>query len=392
MVMLIIMALFAVGCRTLSVNPDKDAPIEGSLSSLSSYQQKALDYEKADDTELALANWRIAENLVGQKISALTDHIENNAEKHYQKGLSFKKVGQKADAVREFLTALRYDKSHKAALKKIKSMSIPSRSIAYTVRDGDSFESIAGQVYKNPNYEFIVKSFAGQDTKGDGKKLTTGQTIRLPILELEFTRRFFNFNKELNLARKLYKEKDYQGILPLAENILIHVPENEEAVFLINSSYYGLAEKNFNEENYSAAIEMLKMIDPRFRNVKNRILYIERVQAARIKDARDNINAVNYEKALDFEKKKLYQKALSAYESVDPAYKDLKDNIGRLKKIMRKEAEKHYLRGVKYFSDQKLEQAIGEWKETLNLDPSNAKAKKDMENASRLLKKIKEIK
>ncbi len=247
--MFLIISLVAVGCRTFSGNSDKNAASEGPLLSLSSYQQKALDYEKADDSELALANWRIAENLVGQKIAALTDHMENNAEKHYQKGLSFKKAGQKEDAVREFLTALRYDKNHKSALKKIKSMSIPSRNIVYSVREGDTFESIAGQVYKNPNYDFIVKSFVGQDSKGEGKKLTPGQTIQLPILELEFTRRFFKFNKELNLARKLYKEKDYQSILPLAENILIHVPDNEEAVYLINSSYYGLAEKYFNEEN-----------------------------------------------------------------------------------------------------------------------------------------------
>lgn len=392
LVMFLIIALATSGCRTLSVNSDKNATVEGPLLSLSSYQQKALDYEKAGDAELALANWRIAENLVGQKISALTDHMENNAEKHYQKGLSFKKAGQKQEAVREFLTALRYDKNHKFALKKIKGMAIPSRNIAYTVRDGDTFESIAGQVYKNPNYDFIVKSFVGQDSKGDVKKLTPGQTIRLPILELEFTRRFFKFNKELNLARKLYKDKDYQGILPLAENILIHVPDNEEAVFLINSSYYGLAEKYFNEENYLEAIEMLKLIDPRFRNVKNRILYIERVQAGRIKEARDNVNDSNYRKALAFEKKKLYHKALSAYESVDHGYMDLKERLSRLKQIMRKESERHYLNGVKYFSDQKLEHAIGEWKESLNFDPNNTKAKKDIENASQLLKKINEIK
>lgn len=391
-IIFLIIILTTAGCRTLSVDSDKNTPIEGPLLSLSSYQQRALDYEKNGDPERALANWRIAETLVGQKITALTDHMENNAEKHYQKGLSYKKAWQKEDAVREFLTTLQYDKNHKSALKIIKSMSIPSRNIAYTVRDGDTFESIAGQVYKNSNYDFIVKSFVGQDSKGEVKKLTPGQTIQMPILELEFTRRFFKFSKELNLARKLYKEKDYQGILPLAENILIHVPDNEEAVFLINSSYYGLAEKYFNEENYPGAIEMLKLIDPRFRNVKNRILYIERVQAGRIKEARDNVNSSNYHKALNYEKKKLYPMALSAYESVDHGYMDLKERLSNLKQIMRKESEKHYLKGVKYFSDQKLEQAIGEWKETLNLDPNNAKAKKDIENASQLLKKIKEIK
>ncbi len=384
-----VMMLVVNGCLTLEGGKDTPPSMEGPNASLSSYQQKALDYEKDGERELALVNWRIAENLVARRIAALTDHMEDNAEKHYQKGLSFAKSGERLKAVQEFLTALRYDRNHKSALKQIRKLTEPSRSISYTVREGDSYESIAAQVYKNPSYDFIVRSFTRPESKG---KLITGQTLSLPILELEFTRRFFNFNKELNRARKFYKEKDYQGILPVAENILIHVPENEEAVFLINSSYYGLAEKYFHQENFPAAIDMLKMIDPRFRNVKNRILYIERVQADRIREAKDSVNAASYKKAVELEKKKLYPKALSAYESMDSGYLDVKERIVSLKSVMRKLADKHYLLGVKYFSGQKLEEAVTHWKETLNLDPANAKARKDLENALQLLKKIKEIK
>lgn len=388
---LILYLIFIIsGCRTFSAGPGGKILLDGSEDSIASYQKKAQDFEKEGDLELALANLRIAENLVGKKIETLTDHMENNGEKHYQKGLSLKKAGQREQAEKEFLTALRYDRHHKSALKKLKGMAVPSRSIAYTVKEGDTFETIAGQVYKNPGYEFIVRSFA-EDAKGEVKKPTAGQILRLPILELEFTRRFFNFNKEMNLARKLYKEKDYQNILPLAENILIHVPENEEAVFLINSSYYGLAEKYFNEENYPSAIEMLKMIDPGFRNVKNRILYIERVQAGRIKAAREGAVDADYQKAVELEQKKRYVQALSSYESMDPSYKDVKARVLRLKRIMRKESGRHYMKGVKFFSNQQLEEAIGEWKASLVFDPANTKAKKDMENAIQLLKKIKEI-
>jgi tetratricopeptide (TPR) repeat protein len=380
--------VIVTSCRTMPQRVELNPPVE----SLSTYQQRALDYEKEGETELALVNWRIAENLVEKKIASLTEHMGNNVEKHYQLGLSYKKEGKKDLAAQEFITALRYDKDGKAPLKQIKTLNLPSRYISYTVKEGDSFESVAGQVYKNPAYEFIVRSFAGQDSKNDGRKLTAGQVIRLPILELEFTRRFFNFNREINLARKLYKDKDYQAILPIAENILVHVPDNEESVFLINSSYYGLAEKYFNEENYPAAVDMLKMIDPRFRNVKNRILYIERVQASRIREAKENAAETVYQKALAFEKRNRYDQALSVYESLDQGYKDVKDRISRLKWHMKKESDKHYMKGVQFFSNQKLEEAIGEWKEAITLDPANLKAKKDMENATQLLKKIKEIK
>jgi tetratricopeptide (TPR) repeat protein len=55
-------------------------------------------------------------------------------------------------------------------------------------------------------------------------------------------------------------------------------------------------------------------------------------------------------------------------------------------------AGEHYLRGVKYFTDEELDKAIKEWETTLTLDPNHPKAKKDIENARALLQKLKEIK
>ncbi len=55
-------------------------------------------------------------------------------------------------------------------------------------------------------------------------------------------------------------------------------------------------------------------------------------------------------------------------------------------------AEVHYINGIKYFTEEKLDKAIQEWEETLKLNPQHPKAKGDMENAVRLLQKLKEIK
>ena len=382
--MIFTFAALCAGCAGLPLEKRGDTAGKGLLT----YQNKAMEYEKEGELQLALANWRIAETLMSKKISALTDHMENKAEKHYQKGLSQRKNGHWNEAVKEFLSALQNDRNHKQALRHLKKGAVLSRNIRYKVEEGDTYESIASQVYKNPAYEFIVRSFAGVDKKG----LVSGTVIELPHLELEFTRRFFNFNKEILVARKIFKEKDFQKLLPVAENILVHVPDNEEAVYLINSSYYGLAEKYFSEENYPGAIDMLKMIDPRFRNVKNRILYIERVQAMRINEAKDSTNRANYTKGYELVRKKQYVQALAYYEKADPGYKDVKEKISGLKITMKNQSEKHYMKGVEYFLNEKLEEAIGQWKETLALDPSNTKAKKDIENAAQLLKKIKKIK
>jgi predicted TPR repeat methyltransferase len=51
-------------------------------------------------------------------------------------------------------------------------------------------------------------------------------------------------------------------------------------------------------------------------------------------------------------------------------------------------AESHYRSGVKHFLNEELEKAVAEWEKTLALNPEHRKARQDMENAQRLLDKL----
>ena len=61
-------------------------------------------------------------------------------------------------------------------------------------------------------------------------------------------------------------------------------------------------------------------------------------------------------------------------------------------KSIQKQAEAHYIRGVKYFLNEELQNAIKEWEKTLELNPSHGKAKKNIKNAKNLLEKLKKVK
>jgi cytochrome c-type biogenesis protein CcmH/NrfG len=58
---------------------------------------------------------------------------------------------------------------------------------------------------------------------------------------------------------------------------------------------------------------------------------------------------------------------------------------------MRREAEEHYIAGVRYFVDQNLEQAIVQWEETLALNPDHSKASRDLKKARRLMEELERI-
>jgi hypothetical protein len=55
-------------------------------------------------------------------------------------------------------------------------------------------------------------------------------------------------------------------------------------------------------------------------------------------------------------------------------------------------AEAHYIKGVKFFVEEDVEGAIQEWETTLSLEPNHPKAKKDIENARKLLQNLEKIK
>ena len=90
------------GCMSGSVNKNKSANDAGSIPPIYSYQQKAMEFEKNDEWQSALENWRIADALMSQKISALTEKTGNNAEMHYQKGLNLQRDGLQDKAIKEF--------------------------------------------------------------------------------------------------------------------------------------------------------------------------------------------------------------------------------------------------------------------------------------------------
>lgn len=344
-------------------------------------------YEKDQELQLALANWKIAEALMKERIQSITKHIEENAEKHYQKGLYYLEKGQVDQATVEFLKTLRYDPSNRDAMDTLKHIGAP-RIMTYKVKDGDTLTSIAEQVYQNRAQSGMVAYFSGLD---QGSTPKPGLVLTLPVLDLPFTKRFFNFQKEIADARDYFKKKDYAKALPLAENIARHMPDNEEAEFIINSSYDAMAEELERKQKYGAAIELLERIDPKFKNVKNRIQHIKDVVARKKEAVTENKNATHYQAGLNFFEQKQYLKAYDAFSKVDPAYGDVKAKMAELKEQMKAESDILYRNGVTFFLNEKLDEAIEEWEKALALDPENEKARKDSENAKQLLKKINEI-
>lgn len=350
---LALLVFVAFSCAAPPKKPtEPKVPLEKDPYSILSekYRNKAIEYEKDRELHKALQTWEIVASLaptddgVTKKIEALKTQIATVADQHFKQGLSFYQRNSMEAAHKEFLIALHYNPAHQEALNYLKHKLPGEDYILYRAKGGDTLKEIARKTYNDPNKDFLIAYF--NDLKIDSK-LVPGHTLRLPDLESSMakvtidTKETAMDTKEisaeteemLSKALAYYKVKKYQETVSISEKVLEYDPANKQAHNLINESYYQMGK-----------------------------LLIQR---------------------------KKYQEALDVFNRVNSGYKDVKESVAFAKKHL---AGDHYLRGVKYFTEEELEKAIKEWEVTLTLDPNHPKAKKDIENASSLLKKLKEIK
>ncbi len=68
---------------------------------------------------------------------------------------------------------------------------------------------------------------------------------------------------------------------------------------------------------------------------------------------------------------------------VDPVRRD--SLLGQLRNRL---VEKYYAQGLRFFREEKLEDAVAQWRIVLDYDPAHAGAKKNIDQAERLLRAL----
>ncbi len=300
---------------------------------------RALTFEKNGELQMALYNWKIVHELVpedeqpAQKIAALKANIKKETARHLKKGKALFKKGSFKAARKEFLISLQYSPHNATALYYLKNRLARKGFIRYKVKAGDTFKGIARKVYRDPDMDFLVAYLMGFDI---GKKPVPDSVVNLPVLNLEFSKPSMNVKTKLSEARSFFKTKDYEKTLAVLLEILAYDPKNKEALKMKNTSYFRLGKR--------------------------------------------------------FSLKRKYMQSLAMFQKVAPGYKGRKNAISDARKQIGKQTELHYRRGVKCFLNEDLPKAIEKWEEVLLLDPDHRKAKRDIQNARRLLEKLEQIK
>ena len=419
------------GCARLQASDDRiseknQKPVEipdgntANLQTTRQYMVKAEGFARQDEPQLALSYLYLAKAL-NPKDPSITFEIETlqvayrqKAEKHLKKGIEHYQKKNIDEARRHFLITLRYDPENQKALGYLRNRLIPSHYRSYKVQQGDNLKLIAKNVYADPGKDFLVAFF--NELKID-QQPKPGAWLKIPHLEAEFAVPFFDVKGELDKAYKALEQKDYGDAVGITSKILEYDYLNKEAAAVRNEAYFQMGLRLVRQNKYEAAMKMFAKVDEDHTGLPTALQDAHKQELQR---AEALLQSKAYAKALTVAQRVLeydpsnakaselinrivcdhgnalvagqkYEEAMEVIAQGDERSYCISEIKAAIKTHLKKQAETHYLQGVKYFLLEDLQQAINEWEIAVKLDPEHDKARSGIQNARHLLEQLDKV-
>jgi tetratricopeptide (TPR) repeat protein len=410
------------------------------------YIQTGQDYENKGDLVQALKQYKLALTVDPENEEAIEkkDQLEKNmrilAHSHYRKGITLRKKGKYRLARREFLKTLELQPDHQGALKAIQPRKeIPTKKyIIHTIKPGESLSMVAKIYYGDYKKFPIIAEF---NNLADATQITVGQKIKVPEIEgvplltktkeIETGKRYIIHTikpgESLSMVAKTYYG-DYKKFPIIAEfnNLAdatqitagqkIKVPEIEDMPFLASKHEIKTQEVKVpdsipleEEKEEEAALEEEKPEEPIDEVANYRSLGIEYFNNKEYPDAivefnkvlnanpddqatREYLYKAHFEYGMDLFNNEDYLAAKKNFEASLNYNKNCENCQDYIKKTSEIYTETHYNRGLSYYGNQQLAEAIREWELVFAVDPNYKDVEKDIQKAKTLLERLENIK
>lgn len=308
------------------------------------YEQKALDFEARGQLPKAIQSWQIVLKFrpndlkIKERISSLGKKARIEAAGHFNRGEFFFKKGQLHNARREFLLTLAYDPNNSRALDYVEKKLRRPVLEPYMVQPGDTVRKIAEKEFRDPDKGFLLTLFNHLDSSDE---LTPGTLLQIPLLDS-------------NIPDGRGDDHGLSGRAAMFSTEKSPGPEKKGGTSTAAA---------YSSRKTVAKAEGKKGDAPR--------------------------DMAIYQKAKEYLEQEEYQKSLKMLLSIDINYRDVRQLIASTEVFLQQEADAHYRKGISYFLTEDLDKAIAEWEEVLRLMPNDLRAKKDLQNARKMQKRVK---
>ena len=336
------------------------------------HRQQAEALERDGQLRRAAEEWKIALAIVPddararESLRALQARIDRAVTEHLDEGRKALARGVHVEARRKFLAALAVDPFNRAAFDALQSDTREVEFITHTVRTGDTLTTLAQRYYGDRSRGEVIWE---TNHLPPNPRLAPGSTLKIPEIpgvpfvhaearkpapvvaaiptpdvprtgpvpappapptpptKEEFTP---EVNPLLVEAREAFERSDYPDAIATVDKFLSGKPGDREGLTLKKQALYGQAKSQMNARQYGESIQSLN--------------HLARLQP------------------------------------------DYEDAPNLLRQARTRAIEQHYTQGVRFYREEKLREAIAEWRVVLEMDPGNANARRNIDQAEKLLR------
>jgi tetratricopeptide (TPR) repeat protein len=372
-----VMALLAVGvaagCATLSPAPEeaRPVPVPPSLREelTARHNTRAEDFERSGDLQRALQERKIALTISPDDRAAregrarLQALIDRRVTERIAQGRAALARGSHTEARRQFLAALALDPTNRQVFEALQQNVREVEVIIHTVKAGDTLASLAQRYYGDPARAEVIFE-TNQLTPGT--RLAAGQTLKIPeILGVPFVRA--EPAREPARATPTAPTASRREPPPPAPLVREEVAETNplllDAQEAMQRSAYG---------------EALADVDRLLAGQPNNAEALSLKKQALYRQAQSQLGARKYDDSY---------RSLTALNQLAPNYEDTASLLQQVRRAM---IDEHYSQGLRLYRQEKLAEAISEWRVVLEIDPQHANARRNIEQAEKLLRSLDE--
>ena len=255
------------------------------------------------------------------------------------------------EARRHFLAVLALDPANAAAFDGLRNEVKEVRFVTHTVRQGDSLGSIAQRYYGDRSRSEVIWEM---NQLPRNPRLAVGASLRVPEIP----------GVPFLLTPREGGPADGRSVAPPREDIAPQIDP------LVSEARDALERRSFGEA--LADVDRVLAANPRHpegAELKKSILYSL---------GKTRLGEKKFDES--------YQ-ALTQLAKLAPRYEDANDLARQARTGL---VQQYYNEGLRLYREEKLEQAIEQWKTVLELDARHANARKNIEQAQLILKKLDE--
>ena len=327
---------------------------------------RARQLERSGDLRQARDEWKIALTIDPQDQAArdglrqVDARLEQTISTRLAQGRDALGKGDNLEARKHFLAVLAMDPFNQAAFSALQNDVKEIRFVPYVTKAGDTLATIAERYYGDRSRSEVIWE---TNQLPPNPRIVAGMTLKIPEIpgvpfvlpelrpkppadttaspaapapapasEAGKTTEMEEINPLLVGARESLEKGEYLVALADVDKVLAGNTQNSDAVELKKAVLYGLGKSQLGQKKYDDSVKTL-------------------AQLARL----------------------------------SPTYQD---SPNLLKQAKTSAAQQHYAQGLQLYREEKLQDAITEWKTVLEYDPDHANAKKNIDQAERLLKSL----